>query len=269
MLDPRYVIARKVLLDALEALSDHREHVILIGAQAVYMHTGSADLSVIPFTQDADLALNAEHLGGEPLIEACLTNAGFIQREGGQPGAWFGQHDVEVDVMVPETLSPAGSRAARIPPHGRMAARKARGIEGVLVDSDWHELAAFEPSDERQLKARVAGPGALLASKAIKLQERIGQGGDRINAKDALDIHRLLTAVPEDRLVEIYERMMAEERCAAIARESLEHLETLFTHDRAEGHKLLRAALTGTEHEETAPVQASILANRLLKRLPR
>jgi hypothetical protein len=38
--DPQYVVARSVLLDALGALGAQREAVILVGAQAVYLHTG-------------------------------------------------------------------------------------------------------------------------------------------------------------------------------------------------------------------------------------
>jgi len=36
------VIARRVLLDALEALGEHRDPTILVGAQAIYLHTGDA-----------------------------------------------------------------------------------------------------------------------------------------------------------------------------------------------------------------------------------
>lgn len=35
MHDPRYVLARAVLLDVLEALGDQRDAVIVVGAQAV------------------------------------------------------------------------------------------------------------------------------------------------------------------------------------------------------------------------------------------
>ena len=35
-LDPRYVLARAVLLDAIEALGNQRSAVIVVGAQAVY-----------------------------------------------------------------------------------------------------------------------------------------------------------------------------------------------------------------------------------------
>jgi len=33
--DPEYVAARRTLLDALEALGDHRDSIVVVGAQAV------------------------------------------------------------------------------------------------------------------------------------------------------------------------------------------------------------------------------------------
>jgi len=56
--DPQYVIARGVLLDALDALGVQRDAVILVGAQAVYLHTGTVELAVAAFTTDADLTLD-------------------------------------------------------------------------------------------------------------------------------------------------------------------------------------------------------------------
>lgn len=55
---PEYVAARHVLLDALDALHDHLDNLILVGAQAVYFHAGEGSLNVPPMTTDADLALN-------------------------------------------------------------------------------------------------------------------------------------------------------------------------------------------------------------------
>jgi hypothetical protein len=46
--DPLYVNAREVLLDALEALGAHRASLILVGAQAIYLHTGEAEIAVAP-----------------------------------------------------------------------------------------------------------------------------------------------------------------------------------------------------------------------------
>jgi len=42
--DPLYVRARSALLDVLEALEPHVDAVVLVGAQAVYIHTGKADV---------------------------------------------------------------------------------------------------------------------------------------------------------------------------------------------------------------------------------
>ncbi len=50
-----YIEARRTLLDALDALAPHRDSLVLIGAQAVYLHTGSTGLSVPPMTTDADV----------------------------------------------------------------------------------------------------------------------------------------------------------------------------------------------------------------------
>ena len=36
------IVARSVLLDALDALAEQRRALVLIGAQAIYLHTGAA-----------------------------------------------------------------------------------------------------------------------------------------------------------------------------------------------------------------------------------
>jgi hypothetical protein len=100
---PEYVAARRVLLDALAALDAHLDALVLVGAQAVYAHTGDADLAVAPTTTDADLALAPNRLSDEPLLEVALCSAGFTP--GANPGTWRGRGDVAVDLMVPEALS--------------------------------------------------------------------------------------------------------------------------------------------------------------------
>lgn len=79
---PEYVAARRTLLDALDALSAHRPSLVLIGAQAVYLHTGSEGANVPPMTTDADLALDTDLLADDPEIAAALQEAGFVA---GQP----------------------------------------------------------------------------------------------------------------------------------------------------------------------------------------
>ncbi len=51
-----FVAARRVLLDATDALAEQSEALILVGAQAVYLHSGNADIPVAIFTADADIA---------------------------------------------------------------------------------------------------------------------------------------------------------------------------------------------------------------------
>ena len=48
-----YAVARTVLLDALETLGDQRDAVVLVGAQAIHLHTGDADIAVPAFTTTA------------------------------------------------------------------------------------------------------------------------------------------------------------------------------------------------------------------------
>src|SRR2546421_424713 len=60
--DPLYVRARAGLLDAVEALGLHRESVVLVGAQAIYLHTGDADLAVAEYTTDPDFPMPPREL---------------------------------------------------------------------------------------------------------------------------------------------------------------------------------------------------------------
>lgn len=166
--EPLYVEARSVLLDALDALREHRDSIILVGAQAVYMHTGAADMAVAEYTTDADLALDPRRL--QPLLELAeaLTAAGF--RPSAHPGTWISAANVELDLLVPNSLGGGGRRAARPPGHGSRAARKAAGLEAVLVDCAEHQIVSLDPNtDRRSHVIKVAGPAALLVAKLHKI----------------------------------------------------------------------------------------------------
>jgi hypothetical protein len=60
------VAARRVLLDALDALQRHLDALVVVGAQAVYLRSQDADLQVAAFTADGDLSVNPSLLGDEP-----------------------------------------------------------------------------------------------------------------------------------------------------------------------------------------------------------
>ena len=47
------VAARGALLDALAALHAHRDAVIVIGAQAIYLHTGAGGVGLAAVTKEA------------------------------------------------------------------------------------------------------------------------------------------------------------------------------------------------------------------------
>lgn len=202
--DPGYVEARRVLLDALTALAPHGAAVIVAGAQAVYLRAGEAGIAVAPYTTDADLALDPTLLREDPALEAAMSAAGFrLSRVSGhvEPGIWVAPAQVDgVDVLVPVDLivpegaaSGGGRRGARLGPHGRRAARRAVGLEAALVDHATMTVAALDPPDPRSVQAEVAGPAALLVAKAHKLHDRIASGRtERLDDKDAADVVRLM-----------------------------------------------------------------------------
>jgi hypothetical protein len=172
--DPLYVLARTVLLDALAALGAQCKAVILIGAQAIYLHTGSLEFAVAEYTTDADIALDPKALKRVPEIEAAMTAAGF--RRGNRVGAWVVTRemgsvhaDVDVDLMVPEAVGGPGSRAARLAGHAKHVARKARGLKAALVDKAMTTIHALDLKDKRSFQIAAAGPAALIISKMHKL----------------------------------------------------------------------------------------------------
>ena len=103
MIEPLYVAARGVLLDALDALGEQREALILAGAQAIYIHTGAADLAVAEFTTDGDLVVNPEQLKTQPRLSEAMERAHF--RSGLQPGSWLRDRTVSGRLTVLMILS--------------------------------------------------------------------------------------------------------------------------------------------------------------------
>lgn len=81
MPDQLYVRARAALLDAVEALRPQLSAVVLVGAQAIYLHTGDADLTVAEYTTDADFALSPTDLADTPLLADLLTAHEFTARQ--------------------------------------------------------------------------------------------------------------------------------------------------------------------------------------------
>ena len=261
-LDPAYVEARKVLLDALEALGSQRDAAVLVGAHAIYLHTGEADLAVAPFTTDGDIALDPEALAPDPKLEEAMVAAGFA-RDLAQPGVWIGAGSVKIDLLVPESLGGPGRRGARLGVHGSRAARKVRGMEATLVDKVPMTIEAFEESDIRCFELAVAGPAALLVTKLHKMAER-GESPGRLEDKDALDVLRLLRSISTPDLAAGFELLFGAQLSAEVTREALGYLDELFSTADAPGSAMVARAVVPLDDPDTVAGSCAVLAGDLL-----
>jgi hypothetical protein len=263
--DSEYVQARRVLLDALGILGAHLPGLILVGAQAVYLHTGAADIAVPEHTTDADMAIAPDLIAEYPLLGDALTDAGF--HRGSNPGRWISPDGVYLDLMVPEALAGPGSRGANLGAHGRMAARRARGLEAALIDRQEITLTALESQDDRSYEVWVAGPSALLVAKVIKIDERTGATG-RAEDKDALDVTRLLRAVPTDDLATGFTILLDDELSATVTQEAIDALRRLFGSVDTEGVAMAVRAAAPLVDADVLAASIVVLTNDLLDRLP-
>jgi hypothetical protein len=261
--------ARSALLDALEALNEHRDSVIVIGAQAIYLHTGGIQIALAEATKDSDLALDASSLGEDPRVEEAMTRAGFyLDPVSGQPGAWLSSKGVPVDLMVPEALAGGGSRrSGKIPPHDDRATRRALGLEAVVPDHAEMDIPALSEDDDRTYRANVAGPAALLIAKLHKLGERRNLP-NRLVDKDAHDIYRLLVAVPTEELAHTMRELRADALAGAVTEQAIVYLGEMFADGpEATGSNMAGRAETGVGDPETVAGSVAFLAADLLRAL--
>lgn len=259
--------ARAALLDAVAALEAHKDSVILIGAQAIYLRTGSATFALAEATKDSDLAIDPRKLGEDPRLEEAMTDAGFILNPvSRQPGAWVSPNGIPVDLMVPEHLAGSGSRrGVRIPPLAKHSARRAVGIEAAIIDQSPMTVGSLD-GDGRSAIINVAGPSALLVAKLHKLGERVGNP-DRLNDKDAHDTYRLLVATEAPDLAETVRRLLTDELSQEVTAQALAYLEQLFVSPDALGSTMAGRAEEGVGQPDTVSAAVSFLAQDLLSAL--
>jgi hypothetical protein len=262
--------ARRVLLDALEALGPHERALILAGAQAVYLQTGPASLPIAEFTTDGDLTIDPELLSEVPPLDELMQAAGFelTNLQGSpEPGIWQKTVEVEgreisvpVDLIVPsEAAPPGGSRGARLRGHDRRAARKTRGLEAVLIDNETMSIEAFEPDDRRSARLRVAGVAALLVAKTHKIADRIeGEHEDRLSDKDGADVLRLMGASSPTAVAATLAQLMTNPVSREATSFAVEHFEKLFGQRAGAGIALASRALREAVPEDR--VRATSLA---------
>lgn len=246
--------ARRVLLDALDALVEHRQSLVLVGAQAVYLRTEEVDLSFSSsYTTDADLAIDPATLAETPSLTALMEAAGFERTQPDRPGIWGkrvtvdgSDETVPVDLIVPEALAGPGTRGARLRGHDTQAAGRAAGLEAAVVDRSPMSIRPYDPDDTREIMIDVAGHAALLIAKLHKLGERTSQitRPDRVIAKDAADIYRLMLHVGPAAAIVRFRALLEDPLAGTPTQVALEYLEDLFATPAAIGVRLAVDALS-------------------------
>jgi hypothetical protein len=272
--DDVLVRARSALLDALDALDRHRDAVVIVGAQAIYLRTGGAPVAVAELTRDSDLAIDPRSLDDQPLLEEAMTRGGFSRDpNGAQPGAWLSADGIPVDLMVPELLAGEGrrsSRGARIPPHDTHATRRARGLEAVVVDNDPMLVTALDPEDDRRHEVRVAGCAGLLVAKLHKIGERVNDAPKRLVDKDAHDIYRILIDTETETLAGDLRRLLSDDLAGDTTAQALEFLRVHFAAGSdAIGSMMAGRTEDGVGEPAIVAAQTAILSSDLLAALER
>ena len=266
--DRNYIGARETLLDAVEALGPHSDAVILVGAQAIYVHTAyDADsFALSPFTYDADIAIDPRLLGSSPAIVDAMNRAGF--RLSDQPGLYRRDNGGQVDLLVPEAVGGPGRRAARLGVHGNKAAMKVHGLEGALVSHARRKIASLDPDANRSCILKVAGPAALLVSKVHKIGERLEDPDVRRQEqlpKDALDIFRLLRAIDTAEMAKEFALLQSHEISSGVTSGALSKFQSLFGSRSDMGTRLLVRSVGAVEDPDFISASSVALSQDLLK----
>ena len=266
--DEARIDAREALLDAVEALRRHSDAVILVGAQAIYVHTESEDVNfaLSPFTYDADIALDPDLLGSSPTIVHAMRGAGFTLND--QPGLYRRGERSQVDLLVPEAVSGPGRRGARLGVHGNRAAMKVHGLEGALVSHTPRTISSLAPDADRSCILKVAGPAALLVSKVHKIAERVSAAHPRRREslpKDAFDIYRLLRAVDDADMASEFGLLWSHEVSSDVTAEALSMFQGLFGTRSGLGTELVVEHVLGLEDSAFIAESSVALSRDLLQ----
>lgn len=207
-----------------------------------------------------------------------MTAAGFYlqPQEGGhvEPGIWLTKASaggeevlIPVDLIVPEgAASGEGRRAARLGIHGNRAARRAVGLEAALVDHSTMTIAALDPTDDRSLQAKVAGPAALFVAKAHKLNDRAeSPRPDRLDDKDAADVVRLMQTTNPDEVAGTLSALGEDAIAGEPSKNALTYIERLFGRRGALGIEMSARALRAAMPEDRIEALCTAYVATLLK----
>ena len=263
--DQRIIGAREGLLDAVDALGPHGEAVILVGAQAIYVHTGEAGggFAVSPFTYDADIVLDPALLGSDPTIIEAMAGADFNLTD--QPGLYRREGGAQVDLLVPASVGGPGRRGARLDVHGNRAAMKVHGLEGALVSHAPREISSLVPDSDRSCVVEVAGPAALLVAKVHKISERVDHPVRRTTVdKDAFDIYRVLLAMDLSELAAEVRLLHENAVSSDVTAEAMTKFRVLFGTRSGLGTELIVQHVSGLEDPYFIEASSEALSQDLL-----
>jgi hypothetical protein len=274
--EPLFAATRHVLLNALAALGTHRGAVVLVGAQAVFLRTQTVRMPGSFFTRDADLSVDPDKLLNEPELLALMNGAGF-RLLGTNPGAFAQaaklsdgrEQDIELDLMVAADVAPGSvnRRSVTLPDHDKMALRRTPGLEATLVDNEPMVIRGLG-DDTRSYSVPVAGIPSLLIAKAVKLGERIDDAraghSDRVKAKDAGDVYRLVLAVDNPGEIRNALRDLAQHPMAGPSTiAGITYLRTLFARPRSTGIELAQSAVATEPPDRIAAILNNFIETAL------
>lgn len=239
---PQLVRARDTLLRALHGLERHLDSLTLIGAQAVYEHTKQYVQAAPTFTNDGDLGVDPSLVSAEPDIAAAMIGLGFAPKFRDRPGIWTlpittsDPDPPSIDLLVPESVAGPGRRSVQLGPgHGISAVGRAAGLEMALIDRASALLMPLPGGTATPVTVGVAGPAALLCTKSYKLAERVAAArrgsADRVKAKDAGDVYRLIATTDPADVAVTFDRCERHATYGAAVTVGREYFDGLFAND--------------------------------------
>lgn len=175
---PEYVEARRVLLDALEALGNHRKAVVLVGAQAIYHHVGAGTLLVAEFTTDGDLSVRrAVEVAVASLGALLVAKLHKLAEREPTPARWSPKDGLDVlRILQVADLGRLGTRLAGLERHevaGPITAEARPLLRSLFGTKAAHGTAmAVRASHEVEDAATIGQACEVLASRLLSTWER-------------------------------------------------------------------------------------------------
>jgi hypothetical protein len=127
-------------------------------------------------------------------------------------------------------------------------------------------LNALDTDDRREFEIRVAGPSGLLVAKLHKLADRSQEReAKRLKDKDALDVLRLLRAIPVEPLAQGLRDLGESALAGDVTREAIAHLQELFGATSSPGTVMVVRATERLEDPGVMAASCVALADDLLR----